>query len=883
MKKIILGLLFCISLLSLGLSYNTGGYDEGDLYMDANSIRGNNTTGLYFDPDNDGTNEIIFDTAGYITSNGINITSTTIDANSIETDYLTVNSTSSFGDTSSFSYGISAATGVFSGSIEAADLSVTTVTALTPLDGLHIMNNGNKGIRVELDGDVTIGDYSTSASNYDLTVIGGMQTPSVYGDGIPGLTLQNSAGASIAITYSTVAVTATELTASGNLDVTNTITGGTLTDGTLTINSGQLLSGVTVEAGIGDFDTVYTSTIQSKSPLYILSNDEMYFDDINTTSLITLSDSNNAVYNSDNQTLVGSVNNVLSALGCAGLLIGGAITDNLDGTVDVASGQGYIRIEDSSTTTLKYFTFSAASSVALTDNSENYIYIDYNSGTPVVAVTTSGSTIRANENDQFEIGEVYREGTDLHITMHNQKAEPGRLLQQRLYDENTIIRANAIGGLILGETGTRNVTMSAGKIWIKLNSESLSAIDTSVADTFVRYYQDGVGGWTEQTAQTQWNNTQYDDGSGSLASIGVAKYSFQEFYIESDGGLVSVFGQNEYNSLIGAENAGTLSTIPDRLGDHALYIGRIVFQQNDSSAQSVLSPFTNILSPASVTNHNNLANLDYASAGHTGFAGTGVANTFTSSQTINNIIETSTVTINGSTTFQRLSITGQMRLNEDAAILGGDHIGLAANTDVLIVADVNDTSGLSANDIIMGAGSSSTSGSDTWANIFPTDLPRNEFVRIKGNSGRVGIGTNAPDYELDVVGNINADYGVIASSGTFETIIVSSYTVTTGVDSLLNGSYGTQISSFTISAEYDVQAHDATLIITSADAGAYNVILPVVASSNRGRIITVINSGADNFTVEGTINGGSNYVLIPWAAATFQSDGTSGWVILSTK
>ena len=116
------------------------------------------------------------------------------------------------------------------------------------------------------------------------------------------------------------------------------------------------------------------------------------------------------------------VQDFITIFGNAGWISGGVITDNGDGTIDVAAGVGFIRVSNSETADLKFFDWAASAGVSLTNNSENYIYIDYNAGSPQVAVTTSGSTIRNNENSQFELAEIYREGTTLHITNNKQYA-----------------------------------------------------------------------------------------------------------------------------------------------------------------------------------------------------------------------------------------------------------------------------------------------------------------------------------------------------------------------------------------------------------------------------------------------------------------------------
>jgi hypothetical protein len=296
----------------------------------------------------------------------------------------------------------------------------------------------------------------------------------------------------------------------------------------------------------------------------------------------------------------------------AGWVSGQAITDNLDGTVSITAGTGYIRTSNDEQAPLKSFDIIAFNNISLTDESDNYIYVDYNSGSPTVLVTTSSSTILDNENDKYEIYEVYREGTDLHITDHKQRAKnvPSRV-QQRIYSINKIERANSVGGLLLSESAdtNRNVLLSAGLLWVKLNPITITAIDTSGSDTFDRYYLTGGTTWNKTTGNTTWDNTQYNDTTTGLVEMTVNRYSFQDFWLDADNDLVSVYGTAQYVSLAGASDAPVVSA-PPRTDDHALYVGRIVFRKSDTTAQAVLTPFGDILFTSSVVSvHNNLSGL----------------------------------------------------------------------------------------------------------------------------------------------------------------------------------------------------------------------------------------------------------------------------------
>jgi len=70
----------------------------------------------------------------------------------------------------------------------------------------------------------------------------------------------------------------------------------------------------------------------------------------------------------------------------------------------------------------------------------------------------------------------------------------------------------------------------------------------------------------------------------------------------------------------------------------------------------------------------------------------------------------------------------------------------------LIVADSNDTSGAApAGDIIFGSGSAvNTNNRDfTYAQAYPSNVPRNEHMRVRGD-GNVGIGTTSPGAKLEL-------------------------------------------------------------------------------------------------------------------------------------
>lgn len=87
-------------------------------------------------------------------------------------------------------------------------------------------------------------------------------------------------------TLNTGSVTGLENISSSSATITNTANVGTLTDGIITINSGKLLNGTTVQSDIGDFDTIYVSSISGTSTIYFQNDIDMANNNIITNGTI---------------------------------------------------------------------------------------------------------------------------------------------------------------------------------------------------------------------------------------------------------------------------------------------------------------------------------------------------------------------------------------------------------------------------------------------------------------------------------------------------------------------------------------------------------------------------------------------------------------------
>lgn len=411
---------------------------------------------------------------------------------------------------------------------------------------------------------------------------------------------------------------------------------------------------------------------------------------------------------------------LMNFVSSAGRVSGGALSDAGSGAGAVTAGTGFIKATDSDVAQLNFFDWSASSTLGFPSaTSTQYVGVEYNSGTPRITKKTTDSW---DIDTEFPLGAQFREtGTVYSWNAPWWVADPiGNIVER--FDSVGCTRDNRSGGLIVSNSGTRNVAVTAGTILCRLTEFSIAAIDTSAAGSFDTYYRNGSGGFTKQYSQTQWDNSKYDDGSGTLASMTALTYASRWFYITTDGSLVMIYGQSNLSNLSGVLNEAPPSSVPDRVGKGGILIGRFIVQASASTPSQTQSAFGTAFTAASVTSHTDLSNLSWTASGHTGtadtipyFSNSGVA------------VLTATSSLN-------LGISGG-GTNAKAFTTSGN--GVYYNGTSLVTAPLTSA--------VTYPYASTTAISSTGGAIFAS------------SGGSVGIGTTSPTNTLGVVGYIDVD------------------------------------------------------------------------------------------------------------------------------
>lgn len=305
-------------------------------------------------------------------------------------------------------------------------------------------------------------------------------------------------------------------------------------------------------------------------------------------------------------------------LASAGVVSGGEITDNGGATINVAAGSGTIRSTDSNTGELFFTNWAASSVIAVPTNTTRFVGVEYNAGTPRVTIRSSDAW---NYHTEFQLGTVINEAGALHVQIgdkHLLSDLPTHLLE-RLEYTNPYEYDIRNAGLMLGESGTRNITLTTGNVWQKLTKFTIPALNTAVSGSFDAYYRDGASGFTKVSSLTQWDNLKFDNNTGTLATLGSNKFGVLWFYLEPDDGmLVMVYGRGEYAGAAAAEGESPPATLPSRLVEGGKLLSRLIFQKSAATSSSIASALIAQFSPVLASAHNNLSNLDFATAGHTG-------------------------------------------------------------------------------------------------------------------------------------------------------------------------------------------------------------------------------------------------------------------------
>ena len=300
----------------------------------------------------------------------------------------------------------------------------------------------------------------------------------------------------------------------------------------------------------------------------------------------------------------------------AGIVDGGALTDNSDGTIDIAITEALLRATASSHESLHLVrTTTAQIGITLTDDATNYVYLDWNSGVPQFAVTTTETDV--DQYTKVIAYIIHRNGNILkYLDMRDVTIDSIHRSNHLFRDFSRFI--HKAGGAVLGEPANLAVSVTEGEFYHQTLEIIHPAFDTNIAGTanenvFRLWYRDGASGWTATADEKVIDVTIYDGDTGTPVVLSNNnKYGVTWFYMMNDtpSELHAVMGQAEYNSQAEAEAASPPTGLPSILSGFGVLIGFVVYHKIATSFDNILSSFTQSFTPSQAVSHNNLAGLN---------------------------------------------------------------------------------------------------------------------------------------------------------------------------------------------------------------------------------------------------------------------------------
>lgn len=302
-----------------------------------------------------------------------------------------------------------------------------------------------------------------------------------------------------------------------------------------------------------------------------------------------------------------NVQDVINILHSPGLVTGGLLSSSGSNVV-VAAGTIAIRPIDDNVSTLYMANFSGASIPVPNDSLTRFIGVVYNAGSPVVEMRTAFSW---DLDTDIPLGTVVNIGGTLFPFSNPFKVgDPITNIIQRFDADARAIRDASVGGLILGETGVRNVTLTAGRIWSRLNDYDITAKNSSTTPMLSVRPNAGGSALIFGGGITQWPNDLYADvTTGTLVTMGNNKWANLWFFTSIESGAWGfAYGTAEYNTAAAAALEALPAYLTANFLNQTLLVGRFIFEKGAATA-SIESAFNMLFGTEVVSIHNNLSGL----------------------------------------------------------------------------------------------------------------------------------------------------------------------------------------------------------------------------------------------------------------------------------
>ena len=261
-----------------------------------------------------------------------------------------------------------------------------------------------------------------------------------------------------------------------------------------------------------------------------------------------------------------------------GVMQGGQITDPASGDldVDVAAGFGYL--ETATEGIYKRIDWNGPQTIALNDDSENYIFVDSDGNINAAPVEPDNLT-------KIILGRVYAASGSVQFVDQSPRNAYHTSNLLSTFNRTALGPVFAQGSTVTAN-GTNRLDVSSDGIYFFGENQFTPTGGTSVL--FDRYYRNTTepDGWSRtSTADVPIN--QWDSGSNALVALSASYYTKHTLYLIGDGAEEKYFlvtGQQQFSTLVATENAN-LATPPNYFIQGVVPIAAVYVQSGSGITQ----------------------------------------------------------------------------------------------------------------------------------------------------------------------------------------------------------------------------------------------------------------------------------------------------------
>jgi len=259
--------------------------------------------------------------------------------------------------------------------------------------------------------------------------------------------------------------------------------------------------------------------------------------------------------------------------------------DTFNGRLDIAAGKGFIKIEESHAASTKSFEWTAQENLKLTGDSTNYIYVDYNSGSPIIKATTDRSSISLHT--AFKLGITYKgNGTTYPFESGCNINDLVAHLHEMLVETNKFRRTS--GGNI-SAYATSGIQSEEGVFYRGLNKVPTEA-KNSTTHKFTSVYYNGSN-WIWTANQTAIDLAYYNNIASGLVELQNSQsYGVHWICIDFKGNMFAVYGQGDY-TLTEARLVNAPTTLPVVAGDFGVIAAKIIFKKDIAVFEEIIPQY----------------------------------------------------------------------------------------------------------------------------------------------------------------------------------------------------------------------------------------------------------------------------------------------------